>query len=62
MGLNIGITVKKQPEGYGYHGFNPDGKVTEDVLIIALEDIKKGEWGKALLTTNAIKWWTAKKT
>ena len=29
MGLNIGIEVKKQTEGYGYEGYNPKGTIKE---------------------------------
>lgn len=29
MGLNIGIEVKKQVEGYGYTGYNPKGTRAE---------------------------------
>lgn len=29
MGLNIGIEVKKQTEGYGNDGFNPKGTIEE---------------------------------
>jgi len=29
MGLNIGIIVKKQTEGYGCDGYNPKGTISE---------------------------------